>query len=224
MAPDQKRKRVWDWTIRFTHWSWVVLIIAMWWTADQNHMLWHKWIGLLFIGLLIYRIIWGLIGPATARLLPLVMNLAKIPEYVHRLWRGPKPSTFGHTPLGGLSVVAMLCLMAFQLGTGLMAVDVDGLASGWFGHLVSFEMGRTMSDLHDIGFDALLVMIAIHIIAIVVYYLWLRDNLIASMVTGWRRDKGDIDDSASVDAKAVRIIIALIVSLLIVGVVFWIGQ
>lgn len=224
MSPSRSRMRIWDWTLRAVHWSWVLLLIAMWWTAEQNFMEWHKWLGLLFIGLLTYRLAWGLIGPSTARLAPLFTNLVRIPAYILGIIRGSKPKVIGHNPLGGLSVIAMLLLMVFQLTTGLMAVDVDGLASGWFGHLVSFEMGRTMSDLHDIGFNVLLGLIGVHVFAIAIYYIWLKDNLLAPMITGWRRDQRAPNIGVAVEAKTVRICCALIVGLMVAGLVLWLGR
>ena len=67
MTQDTRKVLVWDWTVRLFHWSAVLLVGLMWWTAEQGIMDWHRRLGLLLVGLLSYRIVWGLIGSRTAR-------------------------------------------------------------------------------------------------------------------------------------------------------------
>ena len=58
---------VWDGALRLFHWSAVLLVAAMWWTAENGVMDWHRRMGMILVGLLAFRIVWGLIGPQTAR-------------------------------------------------------------------------------------------------------------------------------------------------------------
>lgn len=156
----------------------------MWWTADQGYMSWHKWIGVTLLALIAYRLVWGLIGPRSARLLSMIASPTKIYRYARTLLDKPYTPSLGHNPLGGLAVLALLGTITFQLVTGLFSVDVDGLASGWFGHLVSFETGRWFSDLHGVSFNVLLALIALHITAIILYTLMVDVDLIGPMITG----------------------------------------
>ena len=67
MSAPNARVLVWDWTVRLFHWLLVLGVAAMWWTAEQHMMDWHRRIGLALLGLIVYRLVWGLIGPGTAR-------------------------------------------------------------------------------------------------------------------------------------------------------------
>jgi len=113
----------------------------------------------------------------------------------HALWtyarqellvRRASPSV-GHNPLGGWNVVALLLLLlSLQVGLGLFAVDVDGVASGPLSRWVSFDAGRRAAGLHHVIFNALLVLIGLHLAALVYYRVHKRDSLVRTMVTGVR--------------------------------------
>ena len=58
---------VWDIPTRIFHWSLVVLIPFLWWTYQNDQMVWHKIAGFAVIALLIFRLYWGFFGAETAR-------------------------------------------------------------------------------------------------------------------------------------------------------------
>ncbi|MCR9268577.1 MAG: cytochrome b/b6 domain-containing protein [Hyphomonadaceae bacterium] len=224
MSAETGRVQVWDWTIRVFHWSLVIAVIGMWWTAEQGYMAWHKWLGAGLVGLLTYRLIWGMIGPKTARLGRLVTNLGQIVPYLSALRRGEHKKAFGHNPLGGLSVLALLGLLILQTMTGLFAIDVNGLASGWFGHTISFELGRSVADLHELSFDVLAILNGVHVLAILAYWVLLRANLTEAMITGTQA-RDDFDDSVqSMTAPITRISVALTIAVMAACAVIWFGR
>lgn len=98
----------------------------------------------------------------------------------------PYRATAGHNPVGGWSVLAMLVTLIAMVSAGLLAVDVDGLESGPLTEYVSFEQGRTASDLHGWLFNLLLTVVALHMDAILYYMLRLRHNLIGPMIHAHR--------------------------------------
>ena len=81
----------------------------------------------------------------------------------------------------------MLSLMLAQVLIGLFVSDVDGLESGPLSHLVSFDASRTLAEIHELVFNVILGLVALHIAAILFYLLAKRDNLIVAMLTGKRR-------------------------------------
>ncbi len=224
MSGGDIQVRVWDWTVRVFHWLLVVLVTAMWWTAEQGYMLWHKWLGLLLLAMLVYRLIWGVIGPVSARLLPLFTKPHELVRYVGALRKRPYIRSLGHNPLGGFSVLALLGLLGFQVGTGLFTVDVDGLASGWFGHFVSFEFGRIMADFHEISFNILLALIALHLSAIAFYALILRANLIGPMVHGYQARSDIPEGYIPTSVSYIRFGFAIFGAVLSAAIVVWFGR
>jgi cytochrome b len=172
---------VWDVPTRLFHWMLVLLIAFSWSSADARRMDWHRYSGYAVLGLLAFRILWGFVGSSTARFAGFVRSPAATVRYV----RG-ETSGIGHNPLGGWSVLAMLGLLALQVGLGLFAVDVDGFESGPLSDRVSFEAGRQAAEWHHLVFNSLLALIALHVAAVFAYLVFRRDNLIRPMINGTR--------------------------------------
>ncbi len=173
--------RLWDLSVRLIHWSFVLLLPALWWTGEEGDLERHKTVGLVMLGLVAFRILWGLVGSATARFGSFVRGPGAVLAYL----RGEAAQP-GHNPIGGLSVVLMLLLLAGQAGFGLFAQDVDGMESGPLSYLVSYEQADAAREWHHLGFDLILIVVGLHIAAILFYRFVKRDNLMTPMITGRR--------------------------------------
>ena len=175
---------VWDLPTRLFHWLLVALIAFSWWTAEQGRIEWHLYSGYAILSLLLFRLMWGFVGSSTARFSNFVRGPRAVLGYVRNMrgWSG-----VGHTPLGALSVVALLGLVAFQVATGLINTDDDGLVEGPLAPLVSFDVSDAAHDLHNEAFDILLVFIGFHVAAILLYRLALGKRLLGPMITGLAR-------------------------------------
>lgn len=180
------RVRLWDGPTRLIHWALVVLVAVSWWTHEIGRMDWHRWSGYAVLALLVFRIFWGFAGGSTARFSSFLKGPAAVGGYARTLFRPGTAALPGHNPLGGWSVAAMLLALVTQVALGLFAVDVDGIESGPLSQYVSFDLGRRFAEWHEISFNILLALIALHIVAVVFYLVVKRDNLIGAMVTGRR--------------------------------------
>ena len=175
-----RRVRIWDLPIRMFHWLLVLLIPFLWWTAEEERLDLHILGGTLMLALLVFRLVWGLIGSSTARFASFVRGPRGLLSYLG----GRAAYAVGHNPLGGLSVLAMLGLLSLQVGLGLFAADEDGLEEGPLSHLISFDAAEEVADLHEDMFDVLLVLIGLHLAAILFYTLVRRKNLVGPMIGG----------------------------------------
>jgi len=213
---------VWDGALRLFHWSTVFLVAAMWWTAENGIMDWHKRMGMILLGLISFRLVWGLLGPRTARFTNWQIGPGAILGYLKGLTGGAHKPSFGHNPMGTLSVIAMLLALSVQVGTGLFSVDVDGLESGPLASLVSFEAGRQAAEIHETAFNVLVILIGLHIAAIVTYLVFFKDNLVRPMVTGRRASEDFEGGETLADNKLSwpRLAIALAVAVAVMWAVF----
>lgn len=178
--------RVWDPTIRLFHWLLVALMAFSWWSGEQHDMDRHRLSGYAVLALLVFRLFWGLAGPRTARFGQFLRAPGAVAAYAKSLpGRTARPSD-GHNPLGGWSVLAMLLVLGVLVVAGLFAVDIDGLESGPLADYVSFDAGRSAAELHEIVFNLILALVALHVAAIGFYLLWKRQNLVRPMITGRR--------------------------------------
>jgi cytochrome b len=176
------RIAVWDLPTRAFHWLIVLLVPALWWTGEEHMHDLHLLLGEVALGLILFRLIWGLIGSSTARFAGFVRGPGAILAYL----RGARPAGVGHNPLGALSVLALLFLLANAVGLGLFAIDEDGHAPGPLSHLVSYDSARILAERHEQVFWILVGFVGLHVAAILYYLVVRRDNLVTPMVTGAR--------------------------------------
>ncbi len=171
---------VWDLPVRLFHWSVVVLIALSWWSAEESADRVHFWSGYTLLFLLLFRIFWGFAGSTTARFGSFVRGPSEVFAYL----RNGRSSRAGHSPVGGLSVVAMLLALLAQVTTGLIQIDEDDLVEGPLSGLVSYDVALLAHDVHEVCFNLLLALIALHILAMGYYHLVRGRSLVWPMVTG----------------------------------------
>jgi cytochrome b len=196
--------RVWDLPTRLFHWLLVILISFSWWSAETRHMDWHMLSGLVALALVVFRIVWGFIGGSTARFREFVRSPMAVIAYLRS--DSATPVRAGHNPVGGYSVVVMLALLAMQVGTGLFAVDTDGIDSGPLSFLVDFEQGRILAGIHHLSFSVLQLVVIMHVLAIVFYLVVRKRNLLTPMVTG--ADKQLSGEYGLVSSSKLRFVVA----------------
>ena len=118
---------------------------------------WHRWAGFAVLGLLVFRLSWGVLGGSTARFSHFVKGPGAAFAYLKGLFGRKAGPAAGHNPLGGWSVVALILTLIAVVVFGLFAEDVDGIESGPLARFVDFDTGRMASKLHHLSFDVLLV-------------------------------------------------------------------
>lgn len=185
------RIRLWDAPVRLFHWGLVLLIVSAWWTAENHMMEWHRLCGYTILTLVLFRIVWGFVGSTTARFAHFVKGPGSVAGYVAggMFQRGSSPHP-GHNPLGGWSVMLMLGALLLQVLLGFFAIDVDGVESGPFAYLVSYDTGRWAAETHELVFNVLFALVVLHVLAIIFYRVVRGENLLAGMITGWQRWTG----------------------------------
>ncbi len=174
------RIRLWDWPVRLCHWSFVLLVPAMWWTAENDAIDIHVWLGVALFAVVLLRLIWGVVGSETARFSRFVKGPGAIAAYL----RGAAPAALGHNPLGAISVVALLGALSVQLAMGLVAQDEYGLVAGPLNRLVSYDTAEAITELHEDFFNVIVALIALHLAAIAFYQFVRRTGLVGPMLTG----------------------------------------
>lgn len=200
------KRTVWDLPLRLFHWLLVLSVIAVIATglAGGNWMSWHADLGVIVAGLLVFRLLWGLLGSTYARWSTIVAAPFALGRYLRGDWRRP-----GHNPLGALSVLAMLAVLIAQTFTGLLAYD-DIAFRGPLARLVDTETSLWLTDIHRQLKNLLVLLIGLHIVSIVVYQLRGK-QLVQAMLHG--RDEQMAPEQAARGGGALAFVFALAISL-----------
>lgn len=176
------RLKVWDAPVRLFHWSLAASFAACLASGFLGRMEWHALAGETVLTLVLFRLAWGFVGGGTARFVSFLRGPAGVIAYL----RDHRRHQVGHNPLGGWMVVALLAVLAFQAGLGLMGND-DVLFDGPLSHLVSKEASDAATGLHHLLAWGLMSMVAVHVLAVAAHRLFLGENLLLPMITGRKR-------------------------------------
>lgn len=225
--------RVWDLPTRLFHWALagcVAASLASAWLGG-NAMAWHFRLGYAAFALLAFRLVWGLVGGHWSRFATFVRGPAAVARYLRGASRADEHPDLGHNPLGAVSVLGLLAVLAAQVATGLFADDE--IASN--GPLVKFVSGATSLALtrwhHGWGQWLILGLVALHFAAILYYRIVRRRDLVRPMFSGdMRIAVAEVAIAApapaSVDNTRTRLVAAVLLALCAGGVawlVAWAG-
>lgn len=185
---EPRRIRVWDPALRAFHWLLAGLVIANWLLGKfgPTVMTLHFWFGYCILTLVIFRIVWGIIGPEPARFSSFLRGPSAIWAYMRHLPRRRPSLTPGHNPMGAVSVVAILLVLLWQVGTGLVMDPDDFINVGPLADQVGRDVNRAAVGWHDLGSNLIFALVVLHIAVILFYRVWKHEDLVRPMITGWK--------------------------------------
>lgn len=169
--------RLWDPLVRVCHWSLVVVFISDYFLNEEGDS-WHRWLGYYAVAVVLVRLVWGFIGPPSARWSDFWPTPTRVAQHGRALFSGKGYHRMGHSPIGAVVMVLMLLLMTSLGISGFLMEEVDYFwGEDW------------LRDVHEVMANALLALVCVHIVAALVESLRLRENLPLSMITGHRRKR-----------------------------------
>ncbi|NQZ20668.1 MAG: cytochrome b/b6 domain-containing protein [Colwellia sp.] len=210
---------VWDLPLRVFHWLFAGTVIASWYTSDQDHDLieLHIQLGYFALGLIIFRLLWGVVGTKHARFISFVPKPKQLHHYIKNLKQNRAPASIGHNPLGSLMVILMIMLISLQAISGLFIND-DIYSSGPYNAIVTKDIEQVMAFLHHHVFDYMIGAIALHLLAIFYYVRIKKETLIVPMITG-RKPAKHINDSDVI--KHSKLWLAAFIIIMVTVFVYW---
>lgn len=180
-----KKVKVWDIPTRVFHWGMIGLLAGLWWSADAGELVWHQVLAFSLMTLIVFRIIWGVVGSDTAKFSHFIKHPKTVLQYATGFKRHGVSPSIGHNPLGGYMVLALITIITVQLSTGLFATDEIFTEGPLYGY-VSSETALWLTWLHKQTFNVILLLASIHILAVLVHTVK-GDKLILPMITGYKK-------------------------------------
>lgn len=197
IAAPPPKVLAWDLPTRLFKWA-LVATIAIAWASDKiggGSPTWHVRNGYVVLTLVVFRLLWGLVGGSTARFSRFLAAPRRSLAYGLALLRGREGHFLGHNPLGGWMVIALIALPAAMALTGLYNADEDRM-------IIEGPLAKTVADatislahrFHHQIFDLLLVCIAVHLAAVAFHAVVKKEPLVPAMITG-RKPAGTYVDA-----------------------------
>ncbi|HSG11417.1 MAG TPA: cytochrome b/b6 domain-containing protein [Gammaproteobacteria bacterium] len=202
---SEKIIRVWDPLVRVFHWSLVVVFIVAWFSGEEESLV-HVYAGYVILGLLVFRIVWGLVGPRYSRFSNFLYSPGRTVRYMRSLL-SPNPEHYtGHNPAGGWMIMLLLVSLLLSVYTGLEVYGAEGqgpLAAGspdveWIATARADsddehdgdhdnDAEEFWEELHEFFANFTLFLVFVHVAGVLVASYVHRENLVRAMITGRKR-------------------------------------
>ena len=164
---------VWDFPTRVFHWLLAASFAGAFLTAESERFRdVHVLLGYTMLGLIGFRLVWGLIGTRYARFSAFAFGPSKVAAYLKSLLTGSPQHYVGHNPAGSWVIYGLLLL---------------GLVSGATGYAVYNQTGgEWLEELHEGAANTMLALVAVHVAGVLVSSLLHRENLVRAMINGYK--------------------------------------
>jgi cytochrome b len=180
--------RVWDPLVRVFHWTLVAAFVVAYFTEDDA-MTVHVVAGYTVTGLILFRLLWGFVGPSHARFSDFVFRPRTVVAYLKDMARGGAQRYLGHNPAGGVMVLALLVALALTAATGLITYGAHEHAGPFAAWMAGSTKSQThqWKEVHEFFANLTVVLVLFHIAGVVLSSLTHHENLPLAMVTGRKR-------------------------------------
>jgi cytochrome b len=193
----EQKIRIWDAPVRMFHWLLVICFAGAYITSESEvWRLVHVTLGYTLGGLLAFRLVWGLVGTRYARFNSFVRGPAAVLRYLQSVKSGRPEHHVGHNPAGAVAIILLM-----TMGLGLAATgyaNYNDIGPEW------------ISEVHDLLGNGMLVVVIGHLVGVVLASFQHRENLVRSMVTGFKSGLPEQGIRRSWTALAVAILVAVL--------------
>ncbi|HEY8008353.1 MAG TPA: cytochrome b/b6 domain-containing protein [Methylocella sp.] len=166
--------KVWDLFVRVFHWSIVAFFIIAYATGDEVERV-HIAAGYAIAGLIVLRVVWGVLGPRHARFSTFVQTPREVFAYLRDTILLKAPRYLGHNPAGGAMILALLAMLTGTCITGYMMTTDAFWGAKWLEHV------------HEVVANLTVALIALHVLGVLIASFEHRENLVKAMITGRKR-------------------------------------
>ncbi len=187
MSTDSQIK-VWDLPVRIFHWSLATSFFVAY-ISEDHFMTLHSLAGYLIGGLILFRLIWGFIGTEHARFRDFAYAPNTVLTYLKRVISFKAEHYTGHNPAGGAMVFVLLVFLALTVLAGLVAYGGEQASGPFAGVMASMPhaVEEAAEEVHEFFANFTLLLVLLHLVGVLLASLQHRENLVRSMVTGFKR-------------------------------------
>ena len=209
--PYEKRILIWDLPTRVFHWLMVLAFAGAWLAFDDDRYLYiHVYTGYTLLGLLIFRLLWGIVGGHYARFHTFAHDWPSVTTYLKGLLNGQAARYLGHNPAGSWAIFILLILGLLVTLSGLLTLGGEE-HHGPFAGLISFPAADVFREIHEFSAWAMLAMVVVHISGVIVESMVHRENLVLAMFSGY---KTGADSGIIVRPRAIVAVVLILLVLL----------
>jgi cytochrome b len=181
--------KVWDILVRVMHWGLVAAFAVAHLSAEEEHhgayeghsggpleaAPLHELAGYVILGIVLTRIVWGLIGTKHARFTNFIYKPSTIVGFLRQSIQFKAPRYIGHNPAGGAMTAVLLAMFVVLGGTGYL--------------MTTYAELRWLKEIHEVFANLSLVLVGLHVVGVIAASFEHRENLVKAMFTGRKRER-----------------------------------
>lgn len=179
--------KVWDLPVRIFHWSLVTCFFVAYFTEDDFMNL-HTYAGYSIIGLIAFRLIWGVVGSYHARFHHFICRPATVWAYLKDIFYNRAKRYVGHNPAGAAMIITLILSLLLTTITGLATYATEEMSGPFIGLMTNAPdfIYDGAEDLHEFFANFTLVLVGLHVVGVLLASLSHKENLIRAMWTGYK--------------------------------------
>ncbi|MFZ1342964.1 cytochrome b/b6 domain-containing protein [Thiothrix eikelboomii] len=202
-----ERILVWDWPTRVFHWSFALSFAGAYLTAEsERYRDLHLALGYVFGVLILFRLIWGVIGTRYARFSSFSFAPTAVLSYLKSLSQGQAQHFLGHNPAGAIAIFLLL-------GLGLL-ISLTGIALAW--ELGAEDWEELYEETHEWVANFMLLVVFVHIAGVLVSSWLHHENLARAMITGYKQGQA----SAAIQGRFLWLGVLILIGILVFLVMY----
>jgi cytochrome b len=179
---------IWTLPTRIFHWMLVFYILLMFITSKEENLLdYHAAFGYGIMILILFRLIWGVMGPRYSRFSQWPLSIKEAIGFVCSL-SNPKKYYEGHNPAASFVILGIILVILLSNISGVLAYGIQE-GKGLFAWLngTFFKEMELFEEIHDLFSTLLLLLIGAHLGGITVdYFLHKKSGTLSSIFSGYK--------------------------------------
>ena len=186
MHPEPKEATVvWDPLVRLFHWS-LAIFFCLAYFLEGEWLSMHSHTGYTVFLLVLFRVIWGTIGPRHAKFADFVTSPRASVVYLKQLLNGTAKRHIGHNPAGSAMIVALMITLSITALSGMALFATEGSGPLAATSIASWPEG-VLAEIHEYFTDFTLVLVIVHMGGVILTSVRHKENLTRAMITGSKR-------------------------------------
>lgn len=185
MTTSNGEIKVWDPFVRVFHWSLATAFFIAYFTEEDLLDI-HVWAGYIVLGLVLARVLWGVVGSQHARFADFVYPWSRVKQHIREVMTFKPRRYIGHNPAGGLMIILLLIGLVLTSVLGLAVYGADqaaGPLAGWLAGSPEW-LEDVLEETHEIIANLTLLLVLVHVSGVIVESRLMKENLVKAMITG----------------------------------------
>jgi cytochrome b len=176
---------IWSLPTRIFHWILVIGMVTAYILSDEEELLnFHSSVGYMVGILIIFRIIWGFVGPKYSRFSDFPIGVNSLKNFATDM-KGSKSHSPGHNPAASIVMIGIILFSLMVVVTGILLLASEG--QGLFAFIQTGLSEDTLKETHEISVNIVIGLVIAHLLGNLVDFISNKKaGTLQSMFTGYK--------------------------------------